>query len=114
MRIDLLHRGADHTPYIVSASGPDGYGDIIMGPSDRILERGDIMIIDTGTLYDGYFCDFDRNYAFGEASDKARRAYDTVFPQHRSRTRRGATRRYHDRCLAGDVVYTRSGRRHGQ
>lgn len=79
MRIDLLQRGADHTPYIVSASGPDGYGDIIMGPSDRVLERGDIMIIDTGTLYDGYFCDFDRNYAFGEASDKARRAYDTVF-----------------------------------
>jgi len=79
MRIDLLQRGADHTPYIVSASGPDGYGDIIMGPSDRVLERGDIMIIDTGTVYDGYFCDFDRNYAFGEATDKARRAYDTVF-----------------------------------
>ncbi len=79
MRIDLLQRGADHTPYIVSASGPDGYGDIIMGPSDRILESGDIMIIDTGTIYDGYFCDFDRNYAFGEASDKAKRAYDTVY-----------------------------------
>jgi Xaa-Pro aminopeptidase len=79
MRIDLLQRGADHTPYIVSASGPDGYGDIIMGPSDRVLEHGDVMIIDTGTLFDGYFCDFDRNYAFGEASDKARRAYDTVY-----------------------------------
>jgi Xaa-Pro aminopeptidase len=79
MRIDLLERGADHTPYIVSASGPDGYGDIIMGPSDRMLEQGDVMIIDTGTLYDGYFCDFDRNYAFGHASDVARRAYDTVY-----------------------------------
>ncbi len=79
MRIDLLERGADHTPYIVSASGPDGYGDIIMGPSDRLLERGDVLIIDTGTVYDGYFCDFDRNYAFGEASDSARQAYDTVY-----------------------------------
>jgi Xaa-Pro aminopeptidase len=79
MRIDLLQRGADHTPYIVSASGPDGYGDIIMGPSDRIVESGDVMIIDTGTIYDGYFCDFDRNYAFGGASDMARRAYDTVY-----------------------------------
>jgi Xaa-Pro dipeptidase len=37
------------------------------------------MIIDTGTVYDGYFCDFDRNYAFGEASDKAHRAYDCVY-----------------------------------
>ena len=79
MRIDLLQRGADHTPYIVSASGKDGYGDIIMGPGDRPLEDGDILIIDTGTVYDGYFCDFDRNYAFGYASDKAKQAYTTVF-----------------------------------
>ena len=79
MRIDLLQRGADHTPYIVSASGQDGYGDIIMGPSDRILENGDILIIDTGSVFDGYFCDFDRNYAFGEASDGARQAYATVY-----------------------------------
>jgi Xaa-Pro aminopeptidase len=79
MRIDLLQRGADHTPYIVSASGQGGYGDIIMGPSDRLLEDGDILIIDTGTVFDGYFCDFDRNYAVGYASDKARRAYACVF-----------------------------------
>ena len=79
MRIDLLQRAADHTPYIVSASGADGYGDIIMGPTDRRLENGDILIIDTGTVFDGYYCDFDRNFAFGSASDKARRAYDTVF-----------------------------------
>lgn len=79
MRIDLLRRGADHTPYIVSASGADGYGDIIMGPSDRQLERGDVMIIDTGTVFDGYFCDFDRNYAFGEVSSRARRAYECVY-----------------------------------
>jgi Xaa-Pro aminopeptidase len=79
MRIDLLQRGADHTPYIVSASGKDGYGDIIMGPGDRPLEEGDVLIIDTGTVYDGYFCDFDRNYAFGFASDKTRKAYHTVF-----------------------------------
>jgi Xaa-Pro aminopeptidase len=37
------------------------------------------MIIDTGSLYDGYFCDFDRNYAFAHASERARRAYDTVY-----------------------------------
>ena len=79
MRIDLLERGADHTPYIVCASGADGYGDIIMGPRDRILAEGDILIIDTGTVYDGYFCDFDRNFAFGRASDTARRVYETVY-----------------------------------
>ncbi|TNF88700.1 MAG: aminopeptidase P family protein [Gammaproteobacteria bacterium] len=79
MRIDLLQRGADHTPYIVSASGQDGYGDIIMGPSDRRLEDGDLLIIDTGSVFDGYFCDFDRNFAFGFASDQAKRVYETIF-----------------------------------
>jgi Xaa-Pro aminopeptidase len=79
MRIDLLERGADHTPYIVCASGPDGYGDIIMGPRDRVLDDGDILIIDTGTVFDGYYCDFDRNFAFGRASDRAREVYETVF-----------------------------------
>ena len=79
MRIDMLARGADHTPYIVSASGQGGYGDIIMGPSDRPLEHGDVMIIDTGTVFDGYYCDFDRNFGFGHASDQTLRAYETVF-----------------------------------
>ncbi len=79
MRVDLLGRGADHTPYIVSASGKDGYSDIIMGPGDRELENGDILIIDTGTVFDGYFCDFDRNFAFGHAADKSKQAYETVF-----------------------------------
>jgi len=79
MRIDLLNRGADNTPYIVSASGPDGYDNIIMGPTDRELQKGDLLIIDTGTTFDGYYCDFDRNYAFGTASDRACKSYETVF-----------------------------------
>ncbi len=79
MRIDLLQRGADHTPYLISGSGPGGYDSIIMGPTDRILENGDVLIIDTGSTYDGYFCDFDRNFAFGYADDALRQAHDVVF-----------------------------------
>ena len=79
MRIDLLQRGVDSTPFIVSASGADGYDDIIMGPSDRRIDDGDILIIDTGSVYDGYFCDFDRNFAFGHASERARQAYRTLY-----------------------------------
>ncbi len=79
MRIDLLQRGADTTPYLISGSGPGGYESIIMGPTDRIQKAGDILIIDTGTTFDGYFCDFDRNFAFGHADDAVRRAYDVVY-----------------------------------
>ena len=78
-RIDLLERGADHSPYLICGSGPDGYDNIIMGPTDRVLENGDVMIIDTGTTYDGYFCDFDRNFAFGRAADDVRRAYEITY-----------------------------------
>jgi Xaa-Pro aminopeptidase len=78
-RIDLLKRGADHSPYLICGSGPHGYDNIIMGPADRILESSDVMIIDTGTTFDGYFCDFDRNFAFGRAGDDARRAYDVAY-----------------------------------
>ena len=31
------------------------------------MDTGDVLVIDTGTRFDGYFSDFDRNYAFGAA-----------------------------------------------
>jgi len=79
MRIDLLERGADASPYLIAASGRGGYDNIVMGPGERRLEHGDLLIIDTGSTWDGYFCDFDRNFAFGEADAAARAAYDCAW-----------------------------------
>lgn len=79
MTVDLLQRGADSVPYLIAGSGPGGYESIIMGPTERVIETGDILIIDTGATYDGYFCDFDRNYAFGGPCNAAKRAYDIVY-----------------------------------
>ena len=78
-RMELLRQGADHSPFIVSSSGPDGYDDIIMGPTDRLIESGDVLIIDTGTVWQGYFCDFDRNWCFGDCSEETKVAYATVY-----------------------------------
>lgn len=79
LRIDLLQRGCDGSPYLIAGSGPGGYDNIIMGPTDRVLDAGDLLIIDTGTTFDGYFCDFDRNFAFGDIGDDVVRAYDIVY-----------------------------------
>jgi Xaa-Pro dipeptidase len=79
MRIDMLEAGADMIKYLISGSGPDGYDSIIMGPTDRRLNRGDLLIIDVGAVYDGYFSDFDRNFAFGRPSDATLKAYKAVY-----------------------------------
>ncbi|MCP4851922.1 MAG: aminopeptidase P family protein, partial [Actinomycetia bacterium] len=52
-RIDLLERGADDVPYLVGATGP-GFDDIIKQPSDRVIEAGDLLMFDTGSVFDGY------------------------------------------------------------
>jgi len=79
MRIDLLQRGADDSPFLIATSDQGGYADIIMGPTDKIVVDGDVLIIDTGTLYNGYFCDFDRNFGFGTISDVCLKAYEVVY-----------------------------------
>lgn len=79
LRIDIAERGADATPFLPGISGPGGVPQIVCGPHDRPLEKGDVLFIDTGSTYDGYFCDFDRNYAIGEISDAAKRAQDAVW-----------------------------------
>jgi Xaa-Pro dipeptidase len=79
LRIDIARRGADSTPFMPAISGPGGVPQIVCGPHDRILEQGDILFIDTGSTYDGYFCDFDRNYAIGKVSDEARRAHEALW-----------------------------------
>jgi Xaa-Pro dipeptidase len=79
LRIDLAERGADSTPFLPVISGPGGVAQIVCGPHDRIIETGDILFCDTGSTYDGYFCDFDRNFAVGKVSDAARRANETMW-----------------------------------
>jgi Xaa-Pro aminopeptidase len=79
LRIDLLQRGADNTPFLVAGSGAGGYDSIIMGPTEKRLAPGDVLIIDTGTVYDGYFCDFDRNFAFGQLAEDAQRANEALY-----------------------------------
>lgn len=78
-KTECLQRGADDVAYLVGGAGADGYGDIISPPSTRPVEAGDVLILDTGSVFDGYYCDFDRNYAFGRAADDVRRAYEVVY-----------------------------------
>ena len=77
-KIALLEEGAEEVPYLVGGAGRDGYVDVISPPSSKPLENGDILMLDTGSTLKGYFCDFDRNWAIGTASDIAKRAYSKL------------------------------------
>lgn len=79
LRIDIARRGADATPFMPAISGPGGVAQIVCGPHDRLIENGDILFIDTGSTFDGYFCDFDRNYAVGQVSDDAKRVHEALW-----------------------------------
>jgi Xaa-Pro dipeptidase len=77
---DLFGRGADAIPYLAGVAGPGGVPQIIGAPGDRRLDDGDILFIDTGATFDGYFCDFDRNYAVASRpSGEAARAQELVW-----------------------------------
>lgn len=79
MRIELLSQGADEVPYLVGGAGQGGYADVISPPTERPLANGDVIMFDTGSTFDGYFCDFDRNYAIGAADEAAKAAYRTLY-----------------------------------
>ncbi|UWQ82956.1 M24 family metallopeptidase [Leisingera caerulea] len=78
-RREALAQGADDVPYLVGGSDQGGYSDVISPPTGRPLQAGDIVMLDTGATWDGYFCDFDRNFAIGRADDLSRRAYDVLW-----------------------------------
>ena len=77
-KIACLEAGIDDVDYLVGGAGRGGYGNIISPPSTRRVENGDILMLDTGSTFDGYFCDFDRNFAFGPVSGETARAYDAL------------------------------------
>ncbi|WP_299152081.1 Xaa-Pro peptidase family protein [uncultured Tateyamaria sp.] len=73
-----LEEGADWVSYLAGGAGPGGYGDIIAPATDAPLRPGDVLMLDTGVVRDGYFCDFDRNWSVGPPAPETRDAYARV------------------------------------
>ena len=78
-KIQCLTEGVDDVAFLVGGANQGGYSDIISPAGSRKLRDGDVLILDTGCTFDGYYCDFDRNYGFGKVDDKAHRAYEAVW-----------------------------------
>ena len=78
-KIDALERGVDDVSYLVGGIGAGGYEDIIAPPVSKAVATGDVLMFDTGCVWDGYYSDFDRNFGVGSASNEARDAHKKLF-----------------------------------
>lgn len=81
LRLFVLGQGANHAPFIASTAAKPCYreGEVILSPSEHVLGDGDVLFIDSGFTLDGYYSDFDRNWAIGSATDAVRGAYERVY-----------------------------------
>lgn len=73
-----LEEGADWVPYLAGGAEQGGYSDVISPARDVPLEAGDVLMLDTGIVWDGYFCDFDRNWSAGRADREVDSAHRTL------------------------------------
>jgi Xaa-Pro aminopeptidase len=71
----LLEQGADWVPYLAGGAAQGGYADVISPAPETPLCAGDVLMLDTGAVWDGYFCDFDRNFAVGHLGDGVAEAH---------------------------------------
>ncbi|HOU39641.1 MAG TPA: aminopeptidase P family protein [Promineifilum sp.] len=103
---ELLASGADSIAFgPIVAAGPNAALPHAT-PTDRKLQRGDLLIIDWGVFVDDYPSDLTRTFAVGEIDPELRRIYNTVLlanEQARLATRPGVSGRDVDRA-ARDVI----------
>ena len=53
-------------------------------PSDKLIEKGDLVTIDFGCVYEGYCSDMTRTVAVGSVTEKQKRVYETVLEAQRA------------------------------
>jgi len=70
-----LEEGADWVSYLAGGAEQGGYGDVISPATDTPLTAGDVLMLDTGVVWDGYFSDYDRNWSVGSATPEVSGAH---------------------------------------
>ncbi len=75
----LFHdEGADGLAFPIDiASGPTAASPHAVS-GDRVVQQGDLVIVDAGAIVDGYCSDCTRTFAVGEVSDSLRETYEVV------------------------------------
>ncbi|MEU3888338.1 aminopeptidase P family protein [Streptomyces sp. NPDC029041] len=73
----LRRHGHQQVDFTIVASGPNG-ADPHHEAGERVIARGDMVVLDFGGLCDGYGSDTSRTVHVGEPTDEERRVHDLV------------------------------------
>jgi D-alanyl-D-alanine dipeptidase len=73
----LRRHGHEQVDFTIVASGPNG-ANPHHEAGGRVIERGDMVVLDFGGLKDGYGSDTSRTVHVGEPTDEERRVHDIV------------------------------------
>jgi Xaa-Pro dipeptidase len=75
---EMRRLGADSVPFEpITGSGPNGALPHFRS-SDRKLQKGDLVVLDYGCVYRGYFSDITRTIAVGDCDNERRKVYSIV------------------------------------
>ena len=110
LEVEMRRRGASGNSFDpIVASGPNAAKPHAR-PTDRNVERGELVVIDFGCIVDGYCSDMTRTVSVGDPGPDARRVWDVV--RESQRAGRDAVRAGAD-CAAVDRRLSRRHRRRG-
>jgi len=72
----MLEEGADFEGFIVINSGPERYDMFNPWASDRVLQSGDMVILDFGAVFKGYWADITRSIFVSSISPRQKELYE--------------------------------------
>lgn len=79
LTLHMLQAGSDpELPFAPIVSGGPNSANPHASPSERPIQIGDLLVIDWGASYQGYFSDLTRTFAIGEIEPEFRKIHDTV------------------------------------
>ncbi|MEW6030833.1 MAG: M24 family metallopeptidase [Chloroflexota bacterium] len=77
--VQLLKHGSEpEMPFSPIVSGGPNAANPHASPSDRKIQRGDLLVIDWGAAYEGYISDLTRTFAVGEADAEFQKIHRVV------------------------------------
>ena len=75
----MLEGGAEYPGFVIITSGEGNYERISAISSDRRIQKGDLLWLDLGAVYNGYWSDFCRAGVVGPISDERNKMQDDIY-----------------------------------